>query len=70
MHTNNIHRHCPEVENLMDGKMPFVTRCGITLVLLVLLVIAAILLLSDGTPQQLMKEMILHTIEQITSKYK
>ena len=27
-----MRRNCPEVENLMDGKMPFVTRCGITFV--------------------------------------
>ncbi|MCI7312868.1 MAG: hypothetical protein MR541_01410 [Prevotella sp.] len=45
--------------------MPFVTLHGITLVALVLIVVAGILMLSDGTPQQLMKEMIRHTVEQI-----
>ena len=31
MKTNDIHSHCPEVENLMGGRMPFVTlhnACG------------------------------------------
>lgn len=68
METNDIHRHCAEVENLMGGKMPFVTRHGITIVMFVLFVIVAVLLFSEGTSQQLMKEMIKHTIEQITSK--
>ena len=65
MKINDIHSHCPEVENLMGGSMPFVTQHGITLVALVLIVVAGILMLSDGTPQQLMKEMIRHTVEQI-----
>ena len=65
MKINDIHSHCPKVENLMGGRMPFVTQHGITLVALVLIVVAGILMLSDGTPQQLMKEMIRHTVEQI-----
>lgn len=65
MKINDIHSHYPEVENLMGGRMPFVTQHGITLVALVLIVVAGILMLSDGTPQQLMKEMIRHTVEQI-----
>ena len=85
MKTNDTHSHCPEVENLMGGRMPFVTLhsqplpcaltiiCStvcltisfITLVALVLIVVAGILMLSDGTPQQLMKEMVRHTVEQI-----
>lgn len=68
METNNIHRHCTEVESLMGGKSPFVTRHGITIVALGLLVIVTILLFSEGASQQLMKEMIKHTIEQVTSK--
>lgn len=63
-------QHCPEVERLMKGKMPFITRYGITLVTLVISIIIAIMLFSEGTPQQLMKGMIEHTIGQITSKYK
>ncbi len=68
MKTDNMHPHCPEVENLMGGKMPFVTRCGITLVALVFLLIVVILLLSDGVPQQLMRGIAKHTIEQIKLK--
>lgn len=68
MEKNNIHRHCPEVENLMKGKMPFVTQYGITLVVLVLLVISIGLFLSEGSSQQLVKEMIEHTIEHIKLK--
>lgn len=68
MEKNNIHRHCPEVENLMRGKIPFVTRYGITLVVLVFLVISIGLFLSEGSSQQLVKEMIEHIIGQIKSK--
>lgn len=68
MKKNDVHRHCSEVEKLLVGKMPFVTRYGITIVVLVFFFIVAILLLSKGTPQRLMKGMIEHTIEQITSK--
>lgn len=68
MEKNNIHRHCPEVENLMDGRMPLVTRCGITIVTLIILVIVVFSLLLEETSQWLMKEMIKHSIEQITNK--
>lgn len=68
MEKNNIHRHCPEVENLMSGKMPFVTQYGITLVVLVLLVISIRLFSSEGSSLQLVKEMIEHIIGQIKSK--
>ena len=68
MKANDIHRHCPEVENLMKGRMPFITRDGITIVVFVLLAIITILLLSEGTSHQLMKEMIEHTIKQMISK--
>lgn len=68
MKTNDKNNHCPEVENLMVGKMPFVTRYGITIVAFILLVIIVLHLLSEGTSQQLMKDMINHTIKQITSK--
>lgn len=39
MERNDIHRHCPEVEDLMGVKMPFVTRYGITLTVGVLPVV-------------------------------
>lgn len=66
--TRDLHRHCPEVENLMGGKMPFVTQHGITLVVVVLIVIAVILLLSGEVSRELMKSIVEHTIEQVTSK--
>ena len=53
--------HCPEVENLMEGKMPFVTRYGITLVVLVILFITVILFLLKGTPSRLVEEIIEYT---------
>lgn len=70
MNTKNKHNHCPEVEELMGGKMPFVTRYGIWLVILAILVIIAIMLLSDGPAKQLGKELIRHTVEQMTSRFK
>lgn len=65
MKTPQDHQHCPEVEKLMGAKMPFVTRYGIIIILFVLLAILAIMLLSGGDMQQLAKELVKHTIEQI-----
>lgn len=62
---NNIRQHCPEVENLMDGKMPFITRYGITFVVVAFIAIVFVMLVSGGSPQQLMMEIINHTIKQI-----
>lgn len=62
MEQKNIRQHCPEVESLMGGKMPFATRWGIMLVALVICLIAAGLSLSDGACQQLVKDMVSHII--------
>lgn len=62
---NNIRQHCPEVEKLMGGKIPIITRYGITLVVVIIIVIVVSLLVLGGSPQQLMKEMIEHTFEQM-----
>ncbi len=66
--SRNTRNHCPEVDKLMNGKMPFITRHGITLLVAVLIVIAFILFLSKGAEQQLMKDMIDYTLKQISTK--
>lgn len=68
MKTSDRRQHCPEVENLMEGRMPFITRYGITLVVLVILAFVAILFFTEGTPHQLTKDMMEHTVEQMKSK--
>ena len=35
-------QHCPEVERLMGGRLPFVTRYGITLVVIVMALVCRI----------------------------
>lgn len=60
--------HCPEVEQLMSGRMPFVTRHGITIVAAVVALTGAALLCSGGAQQQLMEDIVKHTVEQIKSK--
>jgi hypothetical protein len=64
----NIRQHCPEVESLMGGKMPFITRYGITLVVISIAIVVFLLLISGGSAQKLMKEMIEKTLEQIKLK--
>lgn len=64
----DIRQHCPEVENLMGGKMPFITRYGITLVIIILIAIFFVLLISGGSLNILMKEMIEKTLEQVKVK--
>lgn len=66
LHRNR--RHSPEVEQLMQGRLPFVTRHGITWVIIALVAICSMVMMTEGTPQQLMKQMIDHTVEQIKSK--
>lgn len=66
----DIRQHCPEVEKLMGGKMPFVTRYGITIVAIVIFSVAVILFLSEGTFQMLIRKIIKYTIEQMEGKYK
>ena len=52
----------------MGGKMPFVTQHGITIVALILAAVVGIMLLSKGISQQLMRDIVEHTVEQIKSK--
>ncbi|MCF0195679.1 MAG: hypothetical protein HUK03_00260 [Bacteroidaceae bacterium] len=68
MNKKDIHQHCAEVEKLMRGKTPFVTRWGVTLIVAVLAIIFVILLVTDGISNQLMKEIIEHTSERIKIK--
>ena len=65
---SDIHLHCPEVESLMGGKMPFITRYGITLVVVLLVAVVSMLFVSGGSPYLLMREMIENTLEQIRVK--
>lgn len=68
MRKSDIRLHCPEVENLMGGKMPFVTRYGITIVVIAIIAVGIMLYISGGSTHQLMKEMIVNTLEQIKIK--
>lgn len=69
MESKDIRRHCPEVDRLMGGKLPFVTRYGITLVAVALAVVVVLLLLSRGELHRLMMQAIDHTLDQIRSKF-
>lgn len=60
--------HCPEVEKMMDGRMPFITRHGITVILAVLILASTMLLHSHGSQQRLTKELITNVIEQMKQK--
>ena len=66
----SAHRHCPEVEELMNGKKPFVTRYGITLLLVVITLIVVFLFMAQGQSQQLVCDMVKYAFEQILSKIK
>lgn len=68
MKSNDIRSHCSEVENMMRGNLPFITRHGITIVVLILAIVVAVILLSKGTSQQLMRDILEYTISQIVSK--
>lgn len=61
-------QHCPEVERLMGGRLPFVTRHGITIVVMVLALVCIVLMWSGGPSQQLVRDIMKHTIHQIKNK--
>ena len=61
-------QHCPEVERLMGGRLPFVTRHGITIVAVILVLVCAGLLWAGGASRQLMEDIMEHTVQQIKNK--
>ena len=69
MKTKKTKIHCQEVDKLMNGKMPFITRHGISLLFLLLLCIGVILYFSDGTAQRLITEIVAHTIKKSSLKF-
>ena len=60
--------HCREVRELMEGKTPFVTRHGVTVVLALIAIGMAVLFMMDGAPSQLAKGMVDRILEQISAK--
>ena len=54
--------HCPEVERLMNGKLPFVTLHGITIVIIVIILSCACLWCTGGKAWQITSDMIMHIL--------
>lgn len=48
--------------------MPFVIRYGITIVVIAIIAVGIMLYISGGSTRQLMKEIIVNTLEQIKIK--
>ena len=67
---NRKHKHCSEVEELMYSKTPFVTRYGITILLVILIVTAIFFFIAQGRSQQLVRDIVKYAFEQILSKIK
>lgn len=66
--TDDNRRHCMEVEELMDGKMPFVTRHGVTAVVAVIALGMALLLSTDGVVSEFIHDMTDHILQQASAK--
>lgn len=66
--TEERRRHCAEVEELMEGKMPFVTRHGVTLVVAAIALVLALLLMMDGEAAALVREMAGHIMRQVSAR--
>lgn len=56
--------HCPEVERLMSERLPLITRHGISLCALVIIIVLVFLLFSEGDIQRLLKDMIVYVVRQ------
>lgn len=63
--TNN---HCKEVSELMEGKIPFLTRHGVTIVVAIIAIGMAVLFMMDGAASDLAKGMACQIMEQISAK--
>ena len=59
--------HCREVRELMEGKTPFVTRHGVTVVMVAIAIGMGVLFMMDGAPSQLAKGMVDRILEQISA---
>lgn len=68
--TDDNRRHCMEVEELMDGKMPFVTRHGVTAVVAVIILAMALLLSTDSVISELIRDMTDQILKQASAKTK
>lgn len=62
---DNNGRHCPEVELLLKGKLPFSTRHGITVIVFVLLALSAYLYFSEGASHKLLSDIVGHTMKSL-----
>lgn len=60
--------HCREVRELMEGKPPFVTRHGVTVVMAVIAIAMAVLFTVGGPAADLAKGMVGRILEQIFAR--
>ncbi len=58
--------HCPEVDRLLKGKAPFVTRHGITVIVLVWTALSVFLYFSEGRFHELLSDIVGHTIRSLS----
>lgn len=65
--TQDSGRHCAEVEELMKGKPPFVTRHGVTAVIAVITIAMALLFMMDGDSGELIRGMAEHIIQRLSA---
>ena len=60
--------HSPEVERLLGGRLPLVTRHGITIVALLMALAFAVVAWQGGMPERLVKGIVEQTVRQIKEK--
>ena len=61
-------RHCAEVEELMEGKLPFVTPWRVTAVIVALAIAMALLFMMDGDAGELIRGIAEHIMQGISAK--
>ena len=66
--TQDSGRHCAEVEELMEGKLPFVTRHGVTAVIAALAIVMALLFMMDGDAGELIRGMVENIMQGISAR--
>lgn len=57
--------HCEEVEKLLNGKMPFITRHGITLIICLCTIIGLLSWFFSSTSKSIIKSIVIKTIDSL-----
>jgi len=60
--------HCKEVQELINGKTPFMTRFGIILIIIISIIIALLVWFSNDMAKTIINNIVSSTVEHMKIK--